>query len=328
MTKRKRNANPKHRQKHCPKAQTPSSLRVRAYMNAILVCEFEMPTSIRAQRAIGQKKKRLNDMERRTFEKKNLDHTEGQRVYFCGTNEKTPPGMPSKYSVGLSAPVFFGDECIVDATIDGGTVITNDSDEVIAILPDRKNADSLSNKGTIGTLKALLGTDKVGTKRSFSKAAVQTSGKCIYTCRGPKCIRNGPGIRDNSQDLDSIIRDEVFRIIRQAEQVLEGNVSPEYVHCHKTMMKKLKVPGFQGRYKSGKEGETTIFPNLALGKNVYLPVHTDKDCFLSITSVFDSQSTESSADDILAYFCFPCKSVSHENNLVSIVYSLTNMLIY
>lgn len=217
-------------------------------------------------------------------------------------------GMTGSYSV-LD---YFTQNCdgLVKDPGNTGLVITNDEGYIIALLPG-KNQESLYNQHTTAKVfnELLDHSSPLGLNRSYGKQPVcSTSDRCKYTCRGPKCIRNGKGIRDLSSRMTPDQRDELFRILVQAEGVMRGNLHPDYVRAHVTMLEKLGVPGFSGAHKkSGKIGATQIFPNIGFGKNVYLPAHVDEDCFLSITSVCDTEPSEH-PKEILAYFCFPGES--------------------
>lgn len=54
-------------------------------------------------------------------------------------------------------------------------------------------------------------------------------------------------------------------------------------------------------------GESTIWPSIAYGRNVFLPLHTDQDYFLSATMIFTNRST---SNEVLGFFCFPTKGIS------------------
>lgn len=217
--------------------------------------------------------------------------------------------LPWVYPQGLffySVFDFFGRENIIYSTQDGIIAATDDRDRGIATLPSGRHRDSLFNKHTKRILDELLQNSNIGsTVWSFSKGPLQTGvGVCRYLCLGPKCKRNGKGTYDlTDQRLNKEQQKEILRIISQSEYVLSASVPHDYIWCHKDMLKELGVPMFKGKNSSGKLDTTAIFPTIAYGKNVYLPVHTDNDSFLSIVSVCDSSPGERS--EVLAYFCFP-----------------------
>ena len=64
---------------------------------------------------------------------------------------------------------------------------------------------------------------------------------------------------------------------------------------------------YSGFHYRGKEGESSIWPSLACGRNIFLPLHTDDDYFLSAITVHAKETTGSI---ILQYFCFPTLGVS------------------
>ena len=52
--------------------------------------------------------------------------------------------------------------------------------------------------------------------------------------------------------------------------------------------------------------ETTIWPSMAYGKNVFLNVHRDDDFFWSLTTVLTKDKQEHTMhSNIATYFCFP-----------------------
>jgi len=252
--------------------------------------------------------------------KPDLTATTGKdRIYFCGTDEDSPPNLPNDTRTGsYSVRSFFRPtkNCIVNDTGDreDGVVITDPDKHVIAILPNKKSRASIFNtRTTMKIMDELLRGSPIGSKRSYGKEPLSTdSSHCRFSCLGPKCNRTKRGISKDNNKLTPEQRSELYRIITQAEQIMAGHLDPDYIKAHKDIMNKMKIPRFTGRTKNGTYGETTIFPNIAFGKNVYLPAHVDKDCIYSVVTICDSQFRYKPTTEILAYFCFPgkCPNIS------------------
>ena len=84
----------------------------------------------------------------------------------------------------------------------------------------------------------------------------------------------------------------------QVQFLLQKYVDSDFIRAHCEMMDELMVPGFKSAENNE---ETNILTNIALGMNVYLPLHRDEDAFLSATMIFDEEKSD---NEVLAYFCF------------------------
>lgn len=310
-----------YRKQYAPKSASLSSKRARAYRNGAESFHDrrngKSEATRRSKKNIRIKIKNLLDMPLKTFSANPpIEHTTGKkRFYFSGTANDVPPNLPTDRDTGSkSVHNFFGSSNIVNDGGDRGMVITNAVGHPVAILAPSKLRKSIFNNQSASTMDAILSAPRnLGQHRSHGKQPVSATvppppkGR-FHTTRGPKCSRNSRGIIDLSHRMEEDHRDELYRLILQVEYAYKTTLEPNYIKEHIDAMNKCNVPGFYGKSKKKRTpGETRIFPTIAFGKSVYLPVHTDKDAKLSVASVCDTAHDESNKDEILAYFCFPGK---------------------
>lgn len=295
------------------KANSTSSQRTQVYDKVVSKYEKlkdEGTAAKGSRRNLRAKWVRNQSIPRMVFDRRpNLEAATGRkRIYFSGREANPPPNLPLDSGTGsYSVHQYFIEECIINEVGGKGIVVTNEEGYIIALLPGRKYQHSIYSKHTtIPVFNQLLKGAPLGSTRGHAKEPVCSKPGGAFSCHGPKCNRNATGISDLSDRMTTEQRNELYRIIKQTEEVYRGNLDSDYIRLHTQMMKQMGVPRFKGTNKKGKAGETTLFPNIAFGKNVYLPVHIDHDNKLSITSVCDSEP-EDHKNEILAYFCFPGK---------------------
>lgn len=96
-----------------------------------------------------------------------------------------------------------------------------------------------------------------------------------------------------------VIRDHIVAI----EQLYRKYLESDYIHRVEKGIEVSQAPLF-----TTTEGETTsIYQAYAVGENVYLNTHVDRDFTISAVSVMCKTCTD--AKKILAYFCFPTLGV-------------------
>jgi len=302
-------------------ARSTSSKRTQIYAKGVSIyptLRFDKTTSRRTRRNLLLKRRKTQMLERLVFDRKPpLKNTSGKkRIYFSGTNDESPPNLPKDPGTGsFSVRSYFKGTsgCMVNDLGDrsDGVNITDRDGHVIAVLANKNSRGDIFNSHTSQKIMDELLTGRpIGAKRSYSKEPIcSTTSTCIFSCLGPKCNRTTTGISDLSSKMTTEQRNEIYRIITQVEKVTTGNLDRDYIKAHIDMMKQMKIPGFKGRNQRGVDGATKIFPNMALGKNVYLPAHKDHDCKYSVVSICDSQFCRNAdIGEILAYFCFPGES--------------------
>jgi hypothetical protein len=99
--------------------------------------------------------------------------------------------------------------------------------------------------------------------------------------------------------------EEISRMLARMEQC-----SAKYIQTLdlKALEEAKRLGNYHGFLFPGKKGrESCIWPSIGYGRNVFLPVHTDNDYFLSAAVMYTNMKT---SDEIMAYFCFPTEGIS------------------
>lgn len=299
-----------------PKAHTFSSERARIHHKYTNIHHGQRSTrktaTRRSQTNMKQNLKRKNArIHRYIFNGKRVFEGSTKRTYFSGTNKKYPPGLP-KDSTAYSVLKCFKGNILDTLTVDSGSILLTDGDnEFVAVLPKKHpNGSRMFNKHTSTSIfDELLESKDLGLKdaarsRSSSRLVAQTDGKARAIFLGPKCRRNGTGTMDLTGNMTTKQRKEIIRIMKVGERFMQANVPQDYIKCHIEGLRVNNVPMFTHEYYPSQTKKTMIFPSFALGKNVYLPMHDDRDAFLSLVTICDSQQ-DPNEQDVLAYFCFP-----------------------
>ena len=141
--------------------------------------------------------------------------------------------------------------------------------------------------------------------RGVRKNPVSTETKTVYTTLGPCPNRYGKGCITAYKSLTDNVRHGIYNIIHQIERVTNRYLPSYQMEGIKLAKQHIKWPTFE--YSENTKSE--YFSNIAIGKNVYLPVHTDEDAFYSVAFVLADMKVEQNSE-ILAYFCFPQKGLA------------------
>ena len=109
----------------------------------------------------------------------------------------------------------------------------------------------------------------------------------------------GGGVKE--KDLSAFSGSHKIRKhMNMVERVATGYIDTNEINAIK---KVLKEAVSEDAAEKADTKEETIFPSLAGGRNVFLPHHTDKDFFYSITSVLWGSKVEIN-DPVIKYFTF------------------------
>lgn len=131
-----------------------------------------------------------------------------------------------------------------------------------------------------------------------------------YVTMGVHPRRAGQGLEQNLKHLDEdaqahkTVGDWIRRMERQSTEY----IGTESLAALGAIRDNTSYPGFD----LGANGqESTIWPSIAVGRNVFLSAHHDLDFFLSATTVVQKTSTPPEMNaPICNYFCFPTKGVA------------------
>jgi hypothetical protein len=275
---------------HLYKSKSPNSTRLRqtAAEASVLshVCSKKSRfrkknKEMKASELSNNTRWELNGGEKMIWDGKEMIYFEG------GKHNKIEPGaytvmpvVPTMSAMkGSHGGILAGCCCLVPPQ-DRKGVLSKDSYQALQTL------ESISGKssGTRGNARAILGTQK-------------------YASVGTKPNRSRPGLSSGLEKLSNHpdAYTEVSRILRALEHVSAKWIS----HMDLKFVENSKrIAGYQGFSYSGQKGESLIWPALSGGRNVYLPLHTDQDYFLSAVVIYSEHRTGNS---ILQYFCFPTR---------------------
>ena len=225
---------------------------------------------------------------------------ENQRCFFIGLPDiesiysKIPQGS-FHYNVNQTLK-------IIDSKI--GAMLP----DTFTLVPRKHVLYSLGGSKTFLTLKRVHdNTNKNGNSntRGKKKTPVSTDSKTTYTTLGPYPNRFGTGYNVSYGSLDEKTRNGIFHIMKQIEYTTNRYCMSFHTNGIKMARKYIEWPTFENVNNE----KTDYFSNIAIGKNVFLPVHKDEDAYYSVTFVFANMKVEYNSD-ILAYFCFPKKGVA------------------
>lgn len=299
-------------QGHLYKGKSPSSQRAnskRLHQN----CYVSLSESKKNDQKIVNIRKLSNVKRQRNnvnnihtvFRKYNKFPEESTRTYFSGTNTY-PKGLPEKNASWVPVNSL---EIVDMQTLNVPSLIVKSEGKegkkfIVGCVDNLKSANIFNNQNTVKALDYVI--EKLGKRKNARSAKRQPCSRdkvTAYFTGGPTCLYNSKGIIDNSKDIElPYHRKEVHRLIKEGELASRHVIDPDFRHAHKCMMEYFDVPGY--KETNGSQEQTRIYSNLAVGKNVYLPIHQDQDTFLSTTIVFDSMNTRID-NQILCFFCFP-----------------------
>ena len=136
-------------------------------------------------------------------------------------------------------------------------------------------------------------------KRGKLRNPVFEKGNGPYITVGKFPYRNKQGVGEKDlSEFDGL--DNLIAYVNAVERTAFGCVETDIIRGLKVTLNKAQISGMTG---NGRSAEHCSFPSLALGKNVFLPHHIDKDFFYSIISVVSSGEMRFS-DDPVRYFVF------------------------
>jgi hypothetical protein len=177
-------------------------------------------------------------------------------------------------------------------------------ESVFCLIPSGES-NGICTPKTYGALLAWEKKSKVSKKPRGIKRLPQGNPK--YVTVGTKPCRNSPGLIDGMSVLRTMpkVHKEISSLLVRIEQRAEKYIPTLDLMALAEAKKLGRYQGFSLAERNA--GESTIWPSIAYGRNVFLPLHTDQDYFLSATMIFTNRST---SNEVLGYFCFPTKGIS------------------
>ena len=223
-----------------------------------------------------------------------LDLDPDKKYYFSGEDDSNviPKGLPSDaglFNVHINLKVISG--------LDGMKL-----NNAFTLVP-RKDVKNVFPKKSFIWLKELddLRRKKgVTNNRGSKRLPASPESKTVYTTAGPFPNRSGLGCNEIYHGIGDATRDGIRNIIHQVERLSNRYIPSGFMTALMKVKQVLNWPTFKGE----DDKETSYYPSISVGKNVYLPMHTDEDAFFSATFVVANSKLENDSE-ILNYFCFP-----------------------
>lgn len=236
---------------------------------------------------------------------------DGRTVYFSGNKKREVPlvkAIPKKILV-LSATVD-----LLPIDMKEGLHIQG----VCTLVPRSKvkeylcqNGASLheNSKAIFDAMEAMEGLKAAHNRRGAKTAPVmETESK--YVAMGAAANRAKKGLTVNLRGLekDKTAHTGLSRLWKMVEHVSKQYMRYDDLRALGFIKQRSLFPTFPLLTSEKVASTSTIWPSIALGKNVFLPVHKDRDYFLSVITPVSQDGAGN--DDILNYFCFPEIGVS------------------
>ena len=278
---------------HVYKSKSENSTRLRSIISDSVVSTAVLSKKARSRNR--KKNKKLAEMRIPHLRSGATFTWDGKEtVYFDGGGT----GLHEQLAEGATVLDPTDMRCVIDSAI-GARL-----ESVFCLLPCNESKDIFQP----ATYKALAQLEKKTKSTTHARGIKrEPKGTPKYVTAGTKACRNARGLIDGMTILKTLpqAHEEISRMLLSME-IQSAKYIPTLDLKALAESKRLgQYPGFL--LENQKIGESTIWPSVAFGRNVFLPLHTDQDYFLSATVVYSNRSTRGA---ILAYFCFPTKGIS------------------
>lgn len=187
---------------------------------------------------------------------------------------------------------------VVDSTC--GALLEN----VFCLLPSRDTEGICQSK----TYEALHELERKTKPKTTARGVKRLpKGGAKYVVVGTKASRNSPGLLDGVTSLERLpwAHKEISRLLVAMERAAAMYIPTLDLKALAVAKQLGQYPGFL--LAGEKASESSIWPSIAYGRNVFLPLHRDDDYFLSACVIFTNKKT---TDEVLGYFCFPTEGIS------------------
>lgn len=293
----------KHRKKraivgHVFRAKTSSSRKTRACAEIVRRAHHQQ-LSKKARNRANRKNNKLARLRQVPSSPMHLLAATKKSTIFLGRPGPNPVGIPP----GVLTHVVPKKLEVVNHVGDGGAHYSGGKFAFTRI--PREEAMKAVNPLTYPTFDGLSDKIKKTNNRGGKRAPISETGHS-YTTFGTAPSRNTIGCREvlHGMDLDKATHAEVSRYFKAVEAIVLQYISSAKLRGLKAAKErdgKNNWSCFPLHSDSSSKKNTNIWASLSLGKNVFLPLHTDLDFWLSCTTVLTKQMS----DEICNYFCFP-----------------------
>lgn len=235
----------------------------------------------------------------------------GTSIYFSGTNHRSIPCMTNNTSHIFSVPL---DLHVID-TADGFHV-----PDVCTLIPrsrvkrhiseSKNNGNHDASADIFEALRHIESNKSASNLRGTSKRPVADDSQTKYVCIGAGAYRNKKGIYMGTKGIENNIEAHygLSFLWKMVEHLSIEFLPSEHLWALRMIRDAAVYPPFpllstNNDSKTKRPKGSSVWPSLASGKNVYLPLHTDRDYFLSVTTVVSDHGIND--DTVYNYFCFP-----------------------